>query len=90
VVFLNARGGPLSRMTIWKVIRAAAQRAGVQGTVSPHTLRHSFAAHMLERGASLRIVQELLGHADISTTQAYARQASQQLRAAHRAYHPRA
>jgi integrase/recombinase XerD len=89
IVFLNARGGALSRMTIWKVIRAAAARAGVERDVNPHMLRHSFAAHMLERGASLRIVQELLGHADISTTQVYARLDSRDLSQVHRTYHPR-
>lgn len=89
-VFLNSRGGSLSRMTVWKVIRAASQQAGLERNISPHTLRHSFAAHLLERGANLRIVQELLGHADISTTQVYARLDTQYLREVHRAYHPRA
>jgi integrase/recombinase XerD len=88
-VFLNARGGPLSRMSIWKIIRTAADRAGLGKEVSPHTLRHSFAAHLLEGGANLRAVQELLGHADISTTQIYAHIDSQYLKEVHRTYHPR-
>ncbi len=72
-VYLNARGSSLSRMAVWKAIRTAASRAGLERDISPHTLRHSFAAHLLQRGVSLQIVQELLGHADISTTQVYAR-----------------
>ena len=88
-VFLNARGGPLSRMSIWKIIRTAADRAGLEKEVSPHTLRHSFAAHLLEGGANLRAVQELLGHADISTTQIYAHIDSHYLKEVHQTYHPR-
>ena len=88
-VFLNARGGALSRMSIWKIIRAAAQKAQLDKEVSPHTLRHSFAAHLLEGGANLRVVQELLGHADISTTQIYARVDITHLKEVHRKYHPR-
>lgn len=72
-VYLNARGSSLSRMAVWKAIRTAASRAGLERDISPHTLRHSFAAHLLQRGVSLQIVQELLGHADITTTQVYAR-----------------
>jgi len=72
-VFLNGRGGAVSRMTVWKTIRVAAAKVGIRRDVGPHTLRHSFAAHRVQQGASLRIIQELLGHADISTTQVYAR-----------------
>ncbi|MEW6750202.1 MAG: tyrosine recombinase [Candidatus Latescibacterota bacterium] len=90
VVFLNARGGALSRMGVWKIVRAAADRAGIQHPISPQTLRHSFAAHLLEGGAGLRAVQALLGHADISTTQIYARLDTQHLKEVHRAFHPRA
>lgn len=88
-VFLNSRGTGLSRMGVWKIIRGAAIGAGIDRPISPHTLRHSFAAHLLDGGADLRAVQELLGHADISTTQVYARLGSQHLREVHRRYHPR-
>ncbi len=88
-VFLNARGGPLSRMTVWKVLRAAARRAGMDREVSPLMLRHSFAARLLERGASLPVVQELLGHADRSTTQAYTRQTTPTLPTAEMTPHRR-
>ena len=88
-VFLNARGRALSRMSIWKIIRAAAQKIRLDKDASPQILRHSFAAHLLEGGASLRAVQELLGHADISTTQIYARIDIGYLKDVHRTYHPR-
>lgn len=88
-LFLNAQGGSLSRMSVWKIIRAAADRASLGKEISPHTLRHSFAAHLLDGGAHLSDVQELLGHADISTTQVYAQVDRRDLRAVHRAYHPR-
>ena len=88
-LFLNAQGRALSRMGIWKVIQAAAARAGLTKKVSPHTLRHSFATHLLERGANLRDVQELLGHADIATTQIYARIDTKYLKEVHKTYHPR-
>ena len=88
-VFLNARGGGLSRMGVWKINRAAAERAGLTRKISPHTLRHSFAAHLLEGGANLRDIQELLGHTDIASTQVYARMDSLQLQEIHRTYHPR-
>ncbi|MFC1526493.1 tyrosine recombinase [Candidatus Latescibacterota bacterium] len=86
--FLNSQGGPLSRMTVWKLIRDAARRAGLARAVSPHSLRHTFAAHLLDGGADLRAVQQLLGHADLSTTQIYARVDEARLREVHRTYHP--
>ena len=89
VYFLNARGLPLSRMTVWKTIRAAARKAGIDRSVNPNTLRHTFAAHLLAGGADLQTVQQLLGHADLSTTQIYARDDGRHLLEVHRAYHPR-
>jgi integrase/recombinase XerD len=89
VVFLNARGGHLSRMGIWKINRAAAEQAGIERKISPHTLRHSFAAHLLDGGANLRDVQELLGHSDLASTQVYARIDSRRLKEIHQTYHPR-
>jgi integrase/recombinase XerD len=89
IVFLNSRGQGLSRMGVWTLCRTAARRAGIKGRISPHTLRHSFAAHLLDGGAELRVVQELLGHADLSTTQVYARLEPGDLRQVHRRYHPR-
>ena len=88
-VFLNHRGRPLSRMAVWRIVRDAAGRAGIEARVSPHTLRHSFATHLLEGGADLAVVQELLGHADISTTQIYTHVDRDYLRSVHRQFHPR-
>jgi integrase/recombinase XerD len=88
-VFLNARGGPLSRQAVWAIVRASCARAGIPRRVSPHTLRHSFATHLLEGGADLAAVQELLGHADIATTQIYTHLDREHLRDVHRRYHPR-
>ncbi|HUH12362.1 MAG TPA: site-specific tyrosine recombinase XerD [Longimicrobiales bacterium] len=90
VVFLNARGGPLSRMGVWKILRKHVTRAGVKKRVTPHTLRHSFATHLLEGGADLASVQEMLGHADISTTQIYTHVDREYVKEVHRKFHPRA
>jgi integrase/recombinase XerD len=89
-VFLNLRGGRLSRQGAWAAIHAAAERAGLADTVSPHTLRHSFATHMLEGGADVRVVQELLGHASVTTTQIYTMVTVQHLREVYAEAHPRA
>ena len=89
-VFLNARGGPLSRMGVWKILRQHVETAGIEKPVSPHTLRHSFATHLLEGGADLMAVQEMLGHADISTTQIYTHVDRRYLAEVHRSFHPRA
>jgi integrase/recombinase XerD len=90
VLFLNARGTPLSRVGAWGIIKGAAKRAGLTKRVTPHTLRHSFATHLLEGGADLRAVQEMLGHADLATTQMYTHVDREYLRSVHRQYHPRA
>ncbi|MFC5999100.1 site-specific tyrosine recombinase XerD [Quadrisphaera sp. GCM10027208] len=89
-VFLNSRGGRLSRQSAWAVLRSAAQRAGLSEHVSPHTLRHSFATHLLEGGADVRVVQELLGHASVTTTQVYTLVTVDTLREVYAAAHPRA
>lgn len=89
-VFLNARGRPLSRMSVWTLVRTAAARAGLRTVPSPHTLRHTFATHLLEGGADLAAVQELLGHADIATTQIYTHLDREYLREVHKNFHPRA
>ena len=88
-VFLNARGSPLRREAVWTLVAEAARRAGIRKHVSPHTLRHTFATHLVEGGADLAAVQELLGHADISTTQIYTHLDRDYLREVHRRYHPR-
>jgi integrase/recombinase XerD len=89
-LFLNARGGRLSRQSAWTVLRAAAERAGVRKEISPHTLRHSFATHLLDGGADVRVVQELLGHASVTTTQVYTLVTVDRLREVYATAHPRA
>jgi integrase/recombinase XerD len=89
-LLVNARGGTLSRMGFWKILRKRAQEAGIRTALSPHTLRHSFATHLLQGGADLRVVQELLGHADIGTTQIYTLVDQQHLLEEYRTFHPRA
>jgi integrase/recombinase XerD len=88
-VLLNARGQPLSRVGVWGIVKRATQRAGIRKRVTPHTLRHSFATHLLEGGADLRAVQEMLGHADLSTTQIYTHVDREYLRSVHKQFHPR-
>lgn len=89
-VFLNARGGRLSRQSAWTVLAKAAERAGITTDVSPHTLRHSFATHLLDGGADVRVVQELLGHASVTTTQIYTLVTVEKLREIYATAHPRA
>lgn len=89
-LFLNTRGGRVSRQTLWSVVSSAAERAGVDGEVSPHSLRHSFATHLLEGGADIRVVQELLGHSSVTTTQVYTLVTVDTLREVWAECHPRA
>jgi integrase/recombinase XerD len=88
-VFLTRRGTPFAPVTLWLRIKQRVRRAGIARNVTPHMLRHSFATHLLEHGADLRVIQELLGHASISTTEVYTHVAGQRLREVHRKYHPR-
>lgn len=89
-IFLNRFGAPLSRVSIWAIIKFYAREAGLRKRVTPHTLRHSFATHLLEAGADLRVVQELLGHASIATTQIYTHVDRARLKSIHARFHPRA
>ena len=89
-LFLNTRGGALSRQSAWAVLKQAAERAGIDASISPHTLRHSFATHLLEGGADVRTVQELLGHSSVTTTQIYTHVTADNLREVWRTAHPRA
>jgi integrase/recombinase XerD len=89
VLFLNRMGSPFSRMGLWKILRKYVNQAGITKRVSPHTIRHSFATHLLKGGADLRAVQEMLGHADISTTQIYTHLDREYIKQEHRDYHPR-
>jgi integrase/recombinase XerD len=88
-VFLTFQGKPMSRVSLWKIIKKRAAGAGLKKEIHPHTLRHSFATHLLEGGADLRSVQEMLGHANISTTQIYTHMDMTHLKSAHKTYHPR-
>lgn len=88
-LFLNARGGALSRVGFWKILKGYALQAGLPGDLSPHVLRHSFATHLLDRGADLRAIQMMLGHADLSTTQIYTHVLDARMRAVYEKFHPR-
>ena len=88
-VFLSTHGKPISRKTIWMLIKKYARRAGITKNITPHTLRHSFASHLLDNGGDLRVIQEMLGHADISTTQIYTHVDQRRLKETHYRFHPR-
>jgi integrase/recombinase XerD len=89
-VFLSSRGARLTTVRLWQIVKSIARRSGLEANIYPHLLRHSFATHLLSNGADLRIIQEMLGHADISTTQVYTHVDQQRLKAVHRKFHPRA
>ena len=89
-IFLSARGTKLTTVRLWQIVKERARVSGLEANIYPHLLRHSFATHLLSNGADLRIIQEMLGHSDISTTQVYTHVDQQRLKAVHRKFHPRA
>lgn len=88
-LFVSSRGNPIDRVTVWSQVKKYAKKAGITKEISPHTLRHSFATHLLEGGADLRLIQDMLGHEDIGTTDRYTHVSGAKLRAAFKAFHPR-
>lgn len=88
-LFVSSRGNPIDRMTVWKQVKMYAKKAGIAKEISPHTLRHSFATHLLEGGADLRLIQDMLGHEDIGTTDRYTHVSGSRLRTAFKMFHPR-